>query len=292
MSAPLEGLRLSIVHRTGYRYEAPVRASKNEARMTPAETPYQRIIEQSFEIAPEPSHRSTYRDYFGAIVEAFEIRDPHDELGVASRTIVDTDPQPALEPLSGRYEASSDPAVEFRYGSPMVVPDGPVLELARSLRAADDRDTIGTVLGWFEAEMQYEPGTTVVGTSVAEVLRARRGVCQDYAHLCIALLRAAGIPARYVSGYFAPRELEIGERVDAESHAWVDVFVEGFGWWAVDVTNAQPTGPRHVRIGAGRDYSDMVPFQGVHVGTAAQQLSVSVEIERLAPDQVPGTPSS
>lgn len=275
-------IRLSIEHRTGYRYDAEVRGSKNEARMAPAETSYQRIVEQSFAASPAPSYRSTYRDYFGTIVEAFEIRDPHAGLEVTSRTIVESDPQREVEPAGGPNEASSDPTVEYRYSSPMVVPDAEVGLLARQLRGSDERATVANILAWFAAEMTYEHGSTEVGTGIGEVLRARRGVCQDYAHLCIGLLRLCDVPARYVSGYFAPRELEIGERVDSESHAWVDVFLEGHGWWGVDVTNAQATGSRHVRIGAGRDYSDMIPFQGVHLGEARQELSVAVEIARLA----------
>jgi transglutaminase-like putative cysteine protease len=275
-------IRLSIEHRTGYRYDAEVRGSKNEARMAPSATTYQRIVTQSFDTTPRASYRSTYRDYFGAIVEAFEIRDPHTLLEVVSRTVVDSDPQREVEPAGGPYEASSDPTVEYRYGSPMIVPDTDVAALAASLRVDDERTTVANVLGWFNAEMTYEHGSTEVGTGIGEVLRSRRGVCQDYAHLCIGLFRLCEIPARYVSGYFAPRDLEVGERVDSESHAWVDVFITGHGWWAVDVTNAQPTGERHVRIGAGRDYSDMIPFQGVHLGQATQKLTVAVTIERLA----------
>lgn len=275
-------IRLSIEHRTAYVYTGDVRGSKNEARMTPASTSYQRLIETSFVVRPEPSYRSTYRDYFGTIVEAFEVTPPHRSLEVISTTIVDTDPQRELGPESGPPEASSDPTVEYTYPSPMVTPSPEVVELANRLRAGDARATAMNVVEWFGVEMTYEPGQTEVGTSIAEVLRARRGVCQDYAHLCIGVLRLCDVPARYVSGYFAPRELAVGESVAAESHAWVDVYLPGFGWWAVDVTNAQATGARHVRIGAGRDYSDMIPLAGIHLGEANQTLEVGVTIERLA----------
>jgi transglutaminase-like putative cysteine protease len=149
------------------------------------------------------------------------------------------------------------------------------------VRTGDAKSSVRAILDWMRAEMTYEPGQTVVGTSVAELLRTRRGVCQDFAHLSCALLRANEIPARYVSGYFVPRPLGPGEEVEAQSHAWVEALIPGWGWWAVDPTNHLTCSDRHVTVGHGRDYSDIVPFQGVHVGAAGHTLEVSVTIRRV-----------
>ena len=274
-------MKLAIEHRTAYRYDGPVRASKNEVRMTPASTPRQQVILSALEVNPAPSHRSSYRDYFGILVECFEVTPPHDVLEAIQSAVVSVEahPEPSADLASSAPETDG---AEYSFASPMVALDSSVLELASSLRAGDALATVRSVLDWMREEMTYETGQTVVGTSVAELLSTRRGVCQDFAHLCCALLRANEVPARYVSGYFAPRPLEPGESVDAQSHAWVEALLPRWGWWAVDPTNHLTTTDRHVKVGHGRDYSDIVPFQGVHVGSAAQTLEVSVSIRREA----------
>ncbi len=276
-------LRLSVEHRTLYTYSRPIRASKNEARMTPAETAGQRVVSSALSVDPAPTHRSAHRDYFGTVVEAFEVTQQHDRLDVVQTAEVETFSQPHPVGPMGVSEAVADErAAEFCVRSPMVVWDDDTARLAESLRAGDEIQTTRSVLAWMADSLTYDRGATVVGTSVPDVLAQRRGVCQDYAHVCCALLRSAGTPARYVSGYFAPKELEPGESVDAESHAWVEILVPGWGWWAVDPTNQLPVGERHVKAGHGRDYSDAVPLQGVHIGAATQTLDVSVTIRRLA----------
>lgn len=276
-------LHLSIEHRTRYAYDRPVRGSKNEVRMTPATTREQSGVSSSHTATPEPSNATSYRDYFGTIVETFDVMGPHDVLDVVHTSTVRTSPPPSpLEDavLAAWTPAESEAAVEFTFASPMVVWETGVTDVARSLAGSETTATVTRVLSWMRENLTYEPGSTVVGTPVDEVLAARRGVCQDYAHLCCALLRTSGIPARYVSGYFAPRSLEVGESVEAQSHAWVEVLVDGWGWWAVDPTNDQPAGDRHVKVGHGRDYADVVPFRGLHFGAAEQSLDVTVLIGR------------
>ena len=136
-------------------------------------------------------------------------------------------------------------------------------------------------MAWVHDRLEYVPGVTGVQTSAADAARAGRGVCQDFAHLSLALLRAAGVPARYVSGYLHPRpDAEIGDEVSGESHAWIDAWAGN--WWAFDPTNAIDVGVRHVMVARGRDYSDVPPVKGVYAGNADNSMSIEVVIARMA----------
>jgi transglutaminase-like putative cysteine protease len=135
------------------------------------------------------------------------------------------------------------------------------------------------------ASLAYRPGSTFVGMEVGEVLALGKGVCQDFSHLAVAMYRSVGIPARYVSGYLyaadqteaiAPEEPELA----VQTHAWVEAFVPGFGWWGLDPTNPQPVSELHVKIGHGRDYDDVMPLRGVYHGGSEHRLGVSVNISR------------
>ncbi len=270
---------LRIEHRTSYRYERAVRSSKNEVRMTPAATPWQTIPTTDLAVDPPPSHRVMYVDYFGTAVEFFEVMAPHDHLDVVASAVVEL----SRDPSSDFPPPDVQRAVEYLPASPMIAWDGEVAALADTLRRDAPFDSVRATIDWMRSAMTYEPGSTVVGTPVTDVLAARRGVCQDYAHLCCALLRSMDIPARYVSGYFAPRPLSPGEYVEAESHAWVEaLLLPDALWLPIDPTNDVEPAERHVKVGHGRDYTDVVPFQGVHAGDAEQTLDVGVTITRLA----------
>ncbi|MGH2727401.1 MAG: transglutaminase family protein, partial [Actinomycetota bacterium] len=229
-------------------------------------------------VDPAPSHRVMHLDYFGTRVEYFEVMAPHDHLDVVASAVVEL----SRDPSSDFPAPDIARAVEYLPASPMIAWDGDVGALAESLRHDAPFDSVRATIDWMRSSMIYEPGSTVVGTPVSQVLEARRGVCQDYAHLCCALLRSMDIPARYVSGYFAPRPLEPGESVEAESHAWVEALLPDGLWLPIDPTNDVEPAERHVKVGHGRDYTDVVPFQGVHAGDAAQTMEVGVTITRLA----------
>jgi transglutaminase-like putative cysteine protease len=278
MGDPVSDYALKIEHRTSYRYEREVRNSKNEVRMTPTATPWQTIPSAELIVDPTPSYRVAYLDYFGTTVESFDVMAPHDHLDVVASAVV----QLSRAPSERFPQADVARAVEYLPPSPMIAWNGDVAALAETLRRGSPADSVRATTEWMRSAMTYEPGSTEVGTSVVDVLAARQGVCQDYAHLCCAILRLLDIPARYVSGYFAPRPLEPGESVEAESHAWVEALLPDTGWFPIDPTNDVEPAERHVKVGHGRDYTDVVPFQGVHAGEADQTLEVGVTITRLS----------
>ncbi len=134
---------------------------------------------------------------------------------------------------------------------------------------------------WVQAELQYVPGTTGVHTSGVDALREGKGVCQDFAHLTLMLLRGMGIPARYVSGYLHPkRNATVGETVDGQSHAWIQAWTGE--WWHYDPTNDKEINEQYISVGVGRDYADVTPLKGIYSGEGSTDLDVVVEITRLA----------
>jgi transglutaminase-like putative cysteine protease len=284
---------LEIAHRTAYRYELPVRHSKNEVRAVPVSDAHQRCLDAGLEVTPAATFPLRWRDYFGTEVVAFDIDGPHDgvevvasatvsSLGRSAETLLDGWTGDADQEGAGLDELD---ATEFLLPSPLVELDGQARELAGRLGAPGGAlAMLERVLDWVRGELRYERGSTTVRTSVAEVLARRRGVCQDFAHVTCALLRASRVPARYVSGYFTPDPLEVGDEAHVEGHAWVEAWLPGLGWWALDPTNDQAAGERHVKVGHGRDYRDVAPVRGVYRGGTGGRLEVDVRIRRL-PDE-------
>ena len=154
--------------------------------------------------------------------------------------------------------------------------------LADELRAGrQPREAVDATSAWLRDNLVYEKGTTTVSTTASEVLTQRRGVCQDFVHLSLGLLRAQGIPARYASGYLYPlQDGEIGETVVGESHAWLEAWLGS--WRAIDPTNGTDVAERHVLIARGRDYDDVPPLKGVYHGAPGVALGVEVELTRIA----------
>jgi transglutaminase-like putative cysteine protease len=177
-------------------------------------------------------------------------------------------------------EAAEDSFSEYLAPTEQTAPDNELTLVAGELRGDSPTATIDAVMTWVHDRLEYVPGVTGVQTSASEAAHAGRGVCQDFAHLSLALLRAAGVPARYVSGYLHPRtDAEIAEHVSGESHAWIEAW--SGNWWAFDPTNAIDVGVRHVMIARGRDYSDVPPVKGVYAGNADNDMTVEVVIARV-----------
>lgn len=289
-------MRLEILYRTRFAYDAPVRSSHNELRAAPTSDGLQHLLH--YRVTTDPVARiSSYVDYWGTRVDTFGIRAPHDLLEIeAEATVVTGDPPPPAAAI--RRAALDDPRfrdehVEYLAPSARISWHGEVAaEAARRAEAVDD-DIVAVVLAcqrFLGTSFTYVPGETAVGNDVNDVFASRAGVCQDYAHVLIAMCRALGVPARYVSGYFFASSDDLGgvpdgDVVRVETHAWAEVALPGFGWWALDPTNQQRTGSRHVVIGRGRDYADVAPLRGVFAGEAEHHLDVEVTMRRLGDQQ-------
>jgi len=145
----------------------------------------------------------------------------------------------------------------------------------------DPQDAVTAAANWVHSELKYVKGTTGVHSSGLDALREGKGVCQDFAHLTLILLRSMGIPARYVSGYLHPKgKAKVGDTIDGQSHAWVQAWTGG--WWNYDPTNDKEINEQYVSVGVGRDYSDVSPLKGIYSGEGSTDLDVVVEITRLA----------
>jgi transglutaminase-like putative cysteine protease len=277
--------RIAIRHRTGYRYAGQVRASYNEARLTPPTLDGQRTMQAALDITPAV-RPLRYVDYWGTTVDAFDIHVPHSELVVVATSLIET-ARPRPVPVGVGWPDLADPAVQDRFAellaaSTYVRAEPELTEIGRSLRAGLTPVQAGLrAAAWTHETLRYKRGATHVYTSSAEARAAGEGVCQDFAHVTLALLRAVGLPARYVSGYLHPAvEAEVGETTAGESHAWVEFWAGD--WVAVDPTSLADVGSRHVLLARGRDYADVRPLSGVYSGPAAEDFGVTVEVTRLA----------
>ena len=279
------GWRLAIRHVTTSRYAGEVFASYNEARLTPAHTDTQFVLESRVDVKPAAAMHS-YRDYWGTVVHSFDVHVPHTQLTVVGSAVVDTaGPRRAADASRDDLDdpARRDELAELLGPSAAVDLDDDLDATATTLRAehATPADAVAAAITLVRARVTYEKGHTTTTTSAAEAWRQGSGVCQDFAHVTLALLRAMGIPARYVSGYLHPdHDARVGAVVTGESHAWVEAWLGT--WVPFDPTNGEPVEHRHVIVARGRDYADVAPTRGVYTGAAAAGQDVVVEVTRLA----------
>lgn len=277
--------RLRVVHTTGYAYQSPVTASYNEARLTPRSDTRQNVILNRVETIPATrSHR--YIDYWGTAVTAFDLHAPHTDLTVTSSSVVETERgEPAVTEVSWsdlRSGAVIDRFDELLRPTAHTPTGKRVTSVARKIAKSYEPAKAVVAAGeWVRGELDYLPGTTGVHSSGLDALHEGKGVCQDFVHLSLMLLRAMGIPGRYVSGYLHPkRNAVVGDTVDGRSHAWIQAWTGG--WWDFDPTNDSEITEQYVSVGAGRDYTDVAPLKGIYSGEGATDLDVIVEVTRLA----------
>jgi transglutaminase-like putative cysteine protease len=279
------GWRLRVVHRTQVRYEGSARASYNEARMTPPTTASQSVLEGHVSI-DVPTPIWTYSDYWGALVSSFDIQAPHHELVIRAEATVETRTAPRLaRPLPWdvlRERATAGRLQEFLAPTRRTAIDSELAETARRRTAnADPVEAAAEIASWVSDQVAYVPGATGVQTSAQEAWDQSQGVCQDMAHLTVALMREVGLPARYVSGYLHPQpEAEPGDEEEGQSHAWVQYWTGE--WTACDPTNRAQVGERHVLVACGRDYGDVPPLKGIYHGAPGSTMAVTVAVTRLA----------
>jgi transglutaminase-like putative cysteine protease len=294
-----------VKHETLYEYSAEVVHAHHLLHLVPRSMAHQSCSEQSIDISPEPSGNVEATDGFGNPLHRLEFSRPHQQLSVTSemkvevrqRQVADM-PTEAWERVRNRLQYTARPpgaehleALRYRVESPYVR-----IKQAFTEYAADCFPTGRPLLAAADAlmmklyrEMKYTPGVTDISTPLLEVLRDKRGVCQDYAHLMIACLRARGLAARYVSGYLrtTPRP-GTAQLVGADaSHAWVAVFCPPIGWVEFDPTNGIRAGLDHIAIAWGRDFGDVSPLRGVILGGGSHTLTVKVSVERLQDSELP-----
>jgi transglutaminase-like putative cysteine protease len=282
---------LEIRHVTQYRYAAYVRESVMEVWMQPQKSIRQRLVSFDLDLDP-PAQIFSYADSFGNAVYHFDVPHPHDRLTITARSAVETQaPSPIPEQLDqGEWDRLRS---EFLRGENFdyLHPHGFARETDAlhhymadhaidALRQRDPLTAVRELARTIYDSFGYEAGVTRADSPIDDVLKARKGVCQDFAHLMIAVCRSWGIPARYVSGYlFTDRKH--GDRSDPDAtHAWVEVFLPSVRWIGFDPTNNTPATERHVACAVGRDYSDVPPSRGVYKGESESQLAVGVSVRR------------
>jgi transglutaminase-like putative cysteine protease len=288
-------MKLLATHITRYWYSGPVSMCHTEVHLHPRACKNQTILEFALDITPTPDSTLSREDYFGNEVTFFSIAEPHRELIITSRCLADVEASapPALE-LSPAWEQVREEASEhdtletfeaaqFVFESPSVPVGVKFAEYATPSFPAGRPFLSGVedLQRRIFTEFHYDRRATTVGTPVEEVLRSRRGVCQDFAHLMIACLRSLKLSARYISGYLRSGVDYTGEEA---SHAWVSVWCPVFGWQDFDPTNNVMPRGEHFTVAWGRDYSDVTPVKGVALGGGEQVISVSVDV---SPDLSP-----
>jgi len=286
----MPGMNFAIRFLTEYHYDADVVDNLNALRVKPAGNASQRCDEFSVRLNPEVRlHR--HADYFGTEVVEFEISRPHRQLSIDVRARVATR-RPA-EPSRAPWEALREPAYCEAGGEFLLQTDDagghPILrEMLETTRAAaTPLATLMLISELIPDGFEYRRGATYVDSTIEHLLEVGAGVCQDYVHLGLCLLRHHGIAARYVSGYlFATRSGDAHESVEVDTHAWIEALLPVLGggepvWVGADPTNRGLAGESHVKIGHGRHYPDVPPIKGVFRGAATAELAARVTMTRL-----------
>jgi len=298
-------MRYTVRHITRFTYETPITESVMEARMQPRSDGFQRCVHFALTTMPQ-ARVMTYPDHDGNAVHHFDIPARHSRLVLTAEALIDALPRDPLPESIGleawdRIDAlaASGGWYEHLAPSPFAKPTGLLDAFAaevRPERTVDPLRLLRRLMRELNSRLEYRPKSTRVDSPIDEALAARCGVCQDFAHIFIALARKLGIPARYVSGYLFPRTESEIRTADHATHAWVECYVPGLDWCGFDPTNNEDAGEGHIRVAVGRDYSDVPPTRGVYKGASAvrAELAVSVRVASVKPpvsgDVVPFTP--
>jgi transglutaminase-like putative cysteine protease len=276
----------SVRHTTTFRYDPAVRESVMEVRMQPRSDAPQRCLKFQLDVTPS-ANVMHYRDFMGNEVHHFDIAQGHTQLQVKAISLVEVQPVPLpVSAAAGDWDdldalLAADDYWEMLLPSQFTEPTEELQKLARDLqcrRRGNPLDLVTELNQAIYGSFSYVPNSTRVDSPIDEALRARQGVCQDFAHIMIALLRPLRIPTRYVSGYLFHGEDRHDRSLEGASHAWVEVLLPRLGWTAFDPTNNLIAGDRHIRVAVGRDYADVPPTRGVFKGQTESELSVAVTV--------------
>jgi transglutaminase-like putative cysteine protease len=284
----------SIRHVTRFRYTAPVRESIMELRMQPRSEGVQSL--RSFQIATNPrAQLYAYTDHLGNAVYHFNVLRAHEELRIEVQSVVEVSSTPALPEAADdlewqRYNTFNLSADHFDLLGP-----SKFAHLSPALSAFMAHHDLATPKGdplsalkhlsrTIHDAFDYQLGVTEVDSPIELALAEKRGVCQDFAHIAIAIARSWGIPSRYVSGYLYHRPKKQDRSGEDATHAWIETYLPSLGWIGLDPTNHIMAGERHIRVAVGRDYADVPPTRGTFKGDAESELAIAVAVE---PTQAP-----
>src|SRR5271167_4632171 len=291
----------SVRHTTTFRYEPAVRESVMEVRLQPRSDGEQRCLSFTLDVDP-PANIMQYRDFTGNTVHHFDIAGSHTLVKVSAQSAVEVQSVPVPRPADSGDWADLDALIAGNDHWEMLLPShfahssSPLEQLAQELgceRRGNPLEMLTELNAAIYQLFAYVPNSTKVDSPIGEALRTRQGVCQDFAHIMITLVRRLNVPCRYVSGYMFHRdEAEKDRSLEGASHAWVEALVPRLGWVAFDPTNNLVGGDRHIRVAIGRDYADVPPTRGVYKGEAQSTLSVAVTVSPSdAPPPEPPAPT-
>lgn len=288
MNTP-EERRLEVEHHSAFHYGEPVRGSVMLLRLQPREDQGQRLLEFDLEIEPLAEPSGTL-DAFGNVCHLVNVHRQHERSSLRSRARVVTAPAPKLpermEPDAWEeLSRMADPVRYWEYlNSSRFVRRGPMLDaFADECGIGPGADPLATLLEAgraLRAAFTYTPGSTTVDSPMESILETRRGVCQDYTHVMLALGRTFGIPSRYVSGYLHLEGVAGEQTPEGASHSWAEFLLPEIGWFGIDPTNDCMADHRHVRVAIGRDYADAAPTRGTLFGGGRTELEVRVKVVR------------
>lgn len=282
----------SITHGSTYRYSTPVALSHQALHLEPLTTDTQECLGFDLEVYPNPMDLVTRVDYFGNRIHYFTVTEPHLELRINARSQIALTSGPVADSTitTGQMRTwlrvSNEPAANYARQFLFASPLAPTLPFTAELAKRLFPDTRVALEGVFQLSSEihrqfvFDPTATDASTPLGEFVQIGRGVCQDFAHLAVSVLRSAGLPARYISGYLLTRP-PMGQprRIGADaSHAWVSVYLPDCGWVDFDPTNDIPCGIEHITTARGRDYSDVSPVRGTVVGGGSQALFLGVTV--------------
>jgi len=291
-------LLYKIIHTTSYIYSEPVSICHNIARLVPRSFDKQLCKKSVVSISPQPGVMNEYEDFFGNKVMYFAIQQEHKNLTVTVSSEVEKisrdNPEMNLyaavpwQEVKDLARQSTTAWLDVHQYIPETIFTAATAEItAYSLQSYTPGkpmfDATHDLMQRIYHDFEFKPGFTTIATPLSEVMKARKGVCQDFAHLAIACVRSVGLPARYISGYLetiAPHGKEKLAGGDA-SHAWFSVYIPYMGWVDFDPTNNQIPAAQHITACWGRDYADIAPLKGVIINSGPHQLSVSVDVKRI-----------
>jgi len=272
-------MRLSIVHETKYRYTTPASYTIQYLRLSPQSTPQQKVLNWHLDL---PAPAKPFLDGYGNTAHVLVIDKPHQEIRIRARGEVEVTDEPLVLPDAGPHRPDL-----FMRSTDLTAQDEALMRFTESFRRQISNNRAAAVESLMSAvrdKVEYKAGVTHVATPAAQAFARGAGVCQDHAHVFVSCCRQLCIPARYVSGYLAPKTITVGSDGSVQglaSHAWAEAWIDGVGWQGFDVANSMRAQGRHVRVAVGLDYLDACPVRGFHRGGSGESLGVDVRVSAV-----------